>query len=246
MRKYFIFLLLSALIASGCGENMFEGMEDKETEEAQTLEGAREMDGGDYSTAMAECQSVNSDAEAIDCAAATMASVGFTADNIIEAMSDAEKSGNTGDLSYLGYMKLRITKDSLGDLEYAGKVLDARLRAHKTEPELNFQRSLISVIDVVITMGYYIDERKIGTPTDGISIKEAKQLANTIIKTVDAMVTRISFNIGRIASTLPHTEIAGEGIGQVLRDVTKTLDKNGNGIISNQEMIDYLLKEYGQ
>src|SRR3989304_5448640 len=122
MKKGFL-ILVALLVAAGCGTNMFEGMEDKNTTEATASEVTMKLDSGDYDWVLANADKAN----ATDYAAAAMGAAGLNPTELINALNDiAEETGTKNDIGAV--TSISFDTSALSALQTAkGKLSDELL-----------------------------------------------------------------------------------------------------------------------
>lgn len=191
-----------AMALMGCSGNLFSGTEDKNTVEAKAFDVSQKLDKGDYASILSmPAGSVNP----LDYAAAAMGSAGLSPTTLIDALNNIGNSSSSGggvsnssDMSSM--TGLPITPSSVQYIDTAVTGLNDAIASNPTDPELNFQLTLTSLVGTISSLGQvgqtyagisgYAPKVTIqvftGTglvgfdPLNGIDNTEAAQLANFI------------------------------------------------------------------
>lgn len=253
MKKRALFLsLLSLAFIAGCGENSFEGQEDKNTPEAKQFDISQALDTGDYATVLND-----PNASATDYAAAAMGEAGLDPVSLIQAMNEVSRCAQTPTPSDctttttddLGTVtNLPLDPAALDELQTAKDKLATELAANPTDPDLNFQMTLTSLTSTLTALAQ-VGQTNSGSitggfdPTDGISTTEATNLATYItnnitqfsdptVKQVDtngdgtadtSLVDLLAGDVANVVTTLPDAGLgAGSDLNTVLNDATNT------------------------
>jgi len=236
MKKLALLLsLLSVVFIAGCGENIFEGQEDKNTTEAERLNISDDLDSGNYLAVLN-----NQDATATEYAAAAMGLAGLDPVGLIQAMNDAATAGTTGDLGPV--TSLVLDPAALDELQTAKDKLAAELAANPTDPDLNFQMTLTSLTSTLTALAE-VGQTNSGSIggfdlSDGISTTEATNLGNFIATNGDQAVSvdvkdsngndlpdtlanLIAIDVANVVNTLPNANLGSSSdLNQILTEAT--------------------------
>lgn len=242
--------LLLLVLTTGCGENSFEGQEDKETSEAQAFDRSANLDSGNWEAVLND-----PNATAIDYAAAAMGLAGLDPVNLIQAMNDASAAGTTNDLGSVA--GLALDPNALDELQTAKDNLAAALAANPTDPDLNFQMVLVSLTSTMTALAQ-VGEAKIGgfNAADGISTTDSSNLGTYIAgdPTVQVdtngdgtpdtqLVTLISADVNNVSTYLPNANLAGSDLNNVLTAATQgpeSINYDDTGTVSPTDISNYL------
>lgn len=262
MKKGFL-ILVALFIAAGCGTNMFEGMEDKNTKEATASEVIMKLDSGSYDWVLANADKAN----ATDYAAAAMGAAGLNPTELVNALNDIAESGTQNDLGAV--TSISIDTAALGALQTAKEKLSDELLANPGDPELSFQlvlTSITSTITAIAKVGEQavIDNELTGFDPSlgGIDTTEAEKIGNYIAANPNALVdtdgdgdtdvslvSLIAEDVGNAVDALPDAELGASDLNQVLTDVTQgdeSLDFDNDGTVDGTDISDYLINVLGQ
>lgn len=265
MKKLALLLsLLSVVFIAGCGENIFEGQEDKNTTEAERFDISDDLDSGNYLSVLN-----NPDATATEYAEAAMGLAGLDPVSLIQAMNDIAETGNQNDLGAI--TSLPINPDALQYLQEAEDMLSSEQQAAcSADPnsqechDLSFQMTLTSLTSTIAAVAQVGQENVSGfNATDGISETEATNLGNYIAGTptaeVDAngdgtadtsLVTILDSDVTNVVSTLPNSGLGADSdLYQVLSETTQgqgSLNYDGTGSVSSTDISNYLTTVLGQ
>ena len=243
-------ILVALLMAAGCGTNMFEGMEDKNTTEATASEVTMKLDSGDYDWVLANADKAN----ATDYAAAAMGAAGLNPTELINALNDIAESGTQNDLGAVTSISIDTT--ALGALQTAKEKLIAELAAKPNDPELSFQMVLTSITSSITAIAKVGEEGSIADfdPSNGINTDEAKAVGNYIADNpnntdVINLTSLIAEDVGNAVVALPDANLGASDLNSVLTDVTQgqgSLDYDGDNTIESTDISDYFINVLGQ
>ena len=256
MKKGFL-ILVALFIAAGCGTNMFEGMEDKNTTEATASEVIMKLDSGNYDWVLANPDKAN----ATDYAAAAMGAAGLNPTELVNALNDIAVSVTQNDLGAV--TSISIDTSALDKLQTAKEKLTEELLANPGDPDLSFQMVLTSITSTITAIAK-VGEGNVTNfdPSNGIDTTEATLLGNYIAanpgKQVDtdgddspdtSLLTVIAEDVGNAVVALPDANLGASDLNEVLTDVTQgqgSLDYDGDGTVENTAISDYLNNVLGQ
>ena len=258
MRRGFMFFLVVMFLAAGCG-NVFEGMEDKDTEEAKQLEVSQHLDKGDYQWVVDHPEL----AGAIDYAAAAMGLAGLTPTNLIQGLNNS--TSDSGDLSAV--ISLALNTDALHYLQTANDGLTTALASNPDDPELNFQATLTALASTIVAMAQVGDNHAASIEggfdsSDGISSSEATALGVFIAAHPTVMVDTdgdgiadselaglVNADVVTISASLPGAQLGeGSDLNNVLTEATQgagSINYDGVGNVTAQDISDYLRNTLG-
>lgn len=266
MKKLALLLsLLSVVFIAGCGENIFEGQEDKNTTEAERFDISDDLDSGNYLSVLN-----NPDATATEYAEAAMGLAGLDPVGLVKAMNDMAESNDENDLSAV--TSLSINPDALQYLQEAEDMLSSEQQAAcAADPnsqechDLSFQMTLTSLTSTITALAQVGQENVSGfDATDGgISDAEATALgnyiaANTAVQvdtngddTADtSLVTIIDSDVTNVVTTLPNSGLGADSdLYQVLSETTQglwSLNYDDTGSVSPTDISNYLTNVLGQ
>src|SRR3989304_5208815 len=102
MKKTFLYssLLIVLLATLGCGQNMLEGVEDKESGDAQQYAALKSLDSGDFQAVLSACDAGTADP--LDCSAAALGAAGLDPLEVARQLNNLIDSAATGDISAIG------------------------------------------------------------------------------------------------------------------------------------------------
>lgn len=252
-------ILISLLIAAGCGTNVFEGLDDKDSKEAMDLEISRRLDSGDsgdYQWILDNPDKVN----ATDYAAAAMGKAGLDPTELIDALNDISQQSTDGTNDLGAVASLPINPDALDEIQTAKEKLEEELAANPTDPDLNFQMVMLSLSSAVTALGQVGQGLTGVTVTDGISPTEATIIGDNVTDstTVDtngdgtdetALTELLTEDIGNVITSLQYADLGASDLNQVLTDTTQGtggMDGNSDGTVTSQEISTYLTDVLGQ
>lgn len=258
MKKMFL-ILITLLISVGCGTNVFEGIEDKNSTEAGDIENSKILDSGNYDSILDNPE----DANATDYSAAAMGKAGLDPIKLINALNDIAQEGvQQNDLSAV--VSLEINPDALNNVQTAKDKLKEELAANPTDPDLNFQLVMTSLTSTVTALSQ-VGQDNIDNfnPTDGIDPEEASLLGNYIADNPEATVNVdmdgdgendklldiIAGDVNDTVDSLPNANLGNSDMNQVLTSTTQgdgSLDYDGDGIVTGTDISDYLINVLGQ
>lgn len=259
---FYLFLIILAFVFSGCGTNVFEGIESKDTEEANAFDVSKKLDSGDYKWILDNPDKVN----ATDYAAAAMGYAGLDSDSLITALNDMADEEKNNNLSAV--TSLSIKPDALPYLQEAKKKLENELLANPEDPELNFQMVLTSLTSTITALAQ-VGQDSVGgfDSTDGISNSEAVALGNYIVtypgvnvnvdtnndglvNANDTLVSLVAGDVSSIETCLPKAQLGSESaLNEVLQETTQgedSIDYNGDGTVTAPDISNYLISILGQ
>lgn len=246
-------ILISLLIAAGCGTNAFEGLDDKDSKEAMDLEVTRRLDNREYQWILDNPDEVS----AIDYAAAAMGVAGLDPTGLITALNTiAEQETQQNDLGAV--TALPINPEALDELQGAKERLQEELTASPLDPDLSFQMVMVSLTSIVTAIAQ-VGEGLGLTVTDGIDTTEATTIGNNITSDTmvdidgdgidDNLVALIIEDINNVTTYLPYTGLGDSAFNQVLTDITQgagSIDYDGDGTIEDTDISGYLQNVLGQ
>lgn len=246
---FYLFLIILAFVFSGCGTNVFEGIESKDTEEANAFDVSKKLDSGDYLWILQNPDKVN----AIDYAAAAMGYAGLDSDSLITALNNMAE-GEKNDLSAV--TSLSINPDALPYLQEAKEKLENELSANPEDPELNFQMVLTSVTRTVTSLAKVMECNNLGDTRDGIQEDEAFELKDYVNYALnpdegvcgrgETLVNIVSEDVLDMANSLKRTDLGGSDLYETLNAVTTEVDKDSDGTVRDGELKNYLETVLGQ
>ena len=179
-------LLFLALSFIGCGQNIFEGMEDKESGEAKQYAALKSLDSGDWPSVLEQCDLGT--ANPLDCSAAALGAAGLDPIDVAKQLNDLiEKLGTTatGDISAIGTLP-NIDPSYLDEIHDANVQLAAECKASGDEDACS-QVVVTAIAEVVIAIaqvGESLLDPITGLPlvdlSDGINTTEAGIIADAI------------------------------------------------------------------
>ncbi|MDP2167398.1 MAG: hypothetical protein Q8J64_03590 [Thermodesulfovibrionales bacterium] len=263
-RIAFLAVIIPALLLtlSGCGSNMYEGLDDKDTKEARQLEVVKHLDSGDYQWLLDRPSEVS----ATDYSAAAMGLAGLKPTELIKSLNNMS-TGIKNDLSPVA--ALSINPDALGYLVEAKKKLIAERASKPDDPELNFQLTMTSLVSSLTALAQVGIANVAGfNPRDGISQSEAATLGNFVaanpnagvnadvdgdgsITGADTLVVLVANDVTAINAALPKSQLgSGSDMSQVLTSVTGSLDapngvSDGPGVTAG-DISSYLKNIFGK
>lgn len=195
-KRVWLLYLLSAVFIAGCGENAFEGQEDKSSTEARQFDISKNLDSGNYQAVLND-----PNANATDYAAAAMIAAGLNPVDLVKQLNTTASTtaGTTsGDLSAV--TKIEIHPENLKYLAEAENKLTTEIQSKCSGmtattvtqecKDLNFQQTVTSLTTTITALAQIGQNNNIsytdsitGTPktfnaNDGISKDEATALAS--------------------------------------------------------------------
>ncbi|MDO8447146.1 MAG: hypothetical protein Q7T53_13820 [Deltaproteobacteria bacterium] len=265
MKKNLMLFCLLTLITIGCGENVFEGQEDKGTSEAERLEISNKLDSGDYPAVLND-----PNATAVEYGEAAMGLAGLDPVSLIQAMNDVAEDPNITDNDLGPVTNLPINPDALDELQAAKNKLSSEISSICTaDPtsqqckDLNFQMTILS-LSSTITAFAQVGQTNVGgfDPTDGISTTEATSLGNYIASnpTVQAdangdgtpdtgLATLIDGDVDNVVAALPNAALGADSdLNQVLTEATQgsgSINYDGTGDVTSTDISNYLKNVLG-
>lgn len=268
--KKILGMLAVLLIVSGCGSNVFQGVENKNSTEATAMDVSLKLDSGDYQWILDNPDKVN----ATDYAAAAMGKAGLDPTNLMQALNDIASGSSTSQNDLSAVTSLAIDPSALSYLQDAMSKLQTELDANPTDPDLNFQMTLTSLTSAVTAMAQvgqnnavtYTDSNgntQTFDATNGISTEEAEALGSYIVSDpsvqVDttgdgsldtSLVTLVATDVTTVIDTLPNANLGTDSdLNTVLTDVTQgtgSLNYDGSGSVSATDISSYLTVVLGQ
>lgn len=245
MRRVTSVIVILLLFLTSCGGSIFEGMEDKNTSEATSLEIARLLDEGNYDAVL-----THPGVSPLDFAAAAMGKAGLDTTNLLNSLIDMALSTSTNDLSPVTQF-FPINPDAQPYLDEAKNRLTEALLSSPKDYDLNFQMTILCLTDVIVELGKAMEVAGVGDPRDGISPQEATALGDAISQgTATPDINRISDDIVGIA--LDYLPDAGLGVnsdlGNALSSVADTIRglDGDQSTVSSDDVIAYLQIVLGQ
>lgn len=245
MKRHF-FVIICLLIIAGCGTNAFDGLDDKDTDEAIQAQIIKDLDEGRYLDVLR-----NPNANDLDYSAAAMGLAGLNTTNLLRAISIISDAGaNNNDISPI--TGLPLNPDVLKVLDPGGSGLDVLresrdrlLNSATIDAVRAFQIVMLSLVDIAANIGAGVEDLLgLGKASDGISSGEAGDLGNpldpTAVAIIDAFVGRVDIDIKDINT---HRQTAGLGTGPValaLISIVNEIDADGNGTVTRAEIQAYL------
>ncbi len=156
-------LVFLCLLFSGCGDNnLFEGLADDDSKEAQTEQALIAMDDGDYATAISILSSLvasypDDDALAQYLSSAYSGSAGLDTFDLIEVINTLDDADNSGSIDMVGLvlgdenglLTSEQVQDKLEDIETAMEVLNAIGTLNEDQ---RIQLGVLSVTHLSLTM----------------------------------------------------------------------------------------------
>ncbi|MCC7201503.1 MAG: hypothetical protein IT393_02410 [Nitrospirae bacterium] len=183
MKRAFLYssLIIVLMAASGCGQNILKGMEDKETDDAQQYAALKSLDSGDFQAVLSACD--KGAADPLDCSAAALGAAGLDPLDVARQLNGLIDSATTGDISAIGSL-------SGLDPSYLDEIYKANVQlAEKCEAGSEAacsQLVITSVAEVVIALAQ-VGENDVDV-TDGISAADADTIAGLIASSPTVLV----------------------------------------------------------
>ncbi|RMG61193.1 MAG: hypothetical protein D6713_00880 [Deltaproteobacteria bacterium] len=232
MKRWGALIVILTFLAVSCGGSIFEGLEDKSSQEARRLEVAKLLDEGNYDAVLSY-----PGVSPLDYAAAAMGKAGLDTTNLLNSLIDMAQSTSTNDLSPVTEF-FPLNPDALPYLEEAKRRLGDALTSDPFDEDLNFQMTILCLTDVVVELGRAIEEYGVGTPRDGISPAEAGNLADAILNDStpnydEIDILRISDDVVGIA--FDYLPDAGLGINSDLRQTIDSVSATIRGYDNNPD-----------
>lgn len=264
-KRALVLSLLSLTFIAGCGENVFEGQEDKGSTEAEQFNISEKLDSGDYLAVLNDPNVTST-----DYAAAAMGLAGLDPVDLIKAMNDAASGdGTSNDLSAV--TALSIDPDALQYLQEAEDLLSSEQQAAcSADPnsqecnDLSFQMTITSLTSTVTAMAQVGQENVPGfDATDGISDEEATTLGDYITNNTGAQVDTngdgagdtslvdvVADDIANVINTLPNAGLGDTSdLSEVLTETTQgagSINYDGIGEVTGTDISNYLTSVIGQ
>lgn len=256
----FIVCLLTLTLTTGCGQNLFEGQENKDSTQAKQLDTSSKLDSGNYAAVLND-----PNVSAVDYTAAAMGLAGLDPVELIKAMNKISTSSSSTKNDISQVTNLPIDPSAVQYLQQAKTKLQAQLAANPTDPDLNFQMSLVSLTSTVTALAQ-VGQSNSGSITggfnsaDGISSSEANALGIYLISNPDAtvntgsgtatLVSIVASDVASVSSSLPNANLGtGSDLNNVITDATQgpqSIDYNGNGTVTSNDISNYLRNVIGQ
>src|SRR3972149_2718108 len=132
MKKTFLYssLLIVLLATLGCGQNMLEGVEDKESGDAQQYAALKSLDSGDFQAVLSACDAGTADP--LDCSAAALGAAGLDPLEVARQLNNLIDSAATGDISAIGTLS-GLDPSYLDEIHASNVTLAAECEATQDE-----------------------------------------------------------------------------------------------------------------
>lgn len=185
MKKIFLHssLVILLVTASGCGENILKGMEDKGSGDSKQYAALKSLDSGDFQDVLSACD--EGTADPLDCSAAALGAAGLDPLEVARQLNDLIDSAATGDISAIGGLAGL-------DPSYLDEIYEANVQlADECETTGNqdacSQLVVTSVAEVVMAIAQVGDDNGVDV-SDGISASEADTIAGLITDSTTVLV----------------------------------------------------------
>ncbi|MBI4714660.1 MAG: hypothetical protein HY760_01715 [Nitrospirae bacterium] len=235
-------------VAAGCGSNLFEGMEDKESTEATQYATLKSLDSGDFAAVLAACD--QGTADPIDCSAAALGAAGLDPIDVANKLNDLINSTASGDISSIA--SLSIDSSYLDEIHEANVLLAEECEATGDDNACS-QLVVTSIAEVVVAIAQVGDNASIDV-TDGIDTIEAQQIADIVAGT-SSFNDMVDTN-GDGTPETPVVDLIEEDalyieLGQVIEEQVQTIGGadcaagSTTCVVTSGELETYLDTEYG-
>lgn len=243
MKKTFLYssLIVFLLAAGGCGQNMLQGMEDKESGDAQQYAALKSLDSGDFLDVLSACD--EGTADPLDCSAAALGAAGLDPLDVARQLNDLIDSAATGDISAIG------TLEGL-DPAYLDEIHDANSQLAEEcettgDQDACSQLVVTSIAEVVMAIAQVGDNNAVDV-ADGISAEEADTIADLIASSPTVLVDTDGDGIPDVTPILDVIETAALDIINNIND-SPFGDEDGDGTADTElgQVIEDLVEEIG-
>ncbi|MBI5755958.1 MAG: hypothetical protein HZA12_03450 [Nitrospirae bacterium] len=262
-------LLFLALSFIGCGQNIFEGIEDKGSGGAKQYAALKSLDSGDWPSVLEQCDLGT--ANPLDCSAAALGAAGLDPIDVAKKLNnliDTLGTATTGDISAIGTLP-NIDPSYLDEIHDANVQLDTECKDNGDEDACS-QLVVTAIAEVVIAIAQVGESLPGVDLSDGIDAVEAEIIADAIStgSTVDidgdgtatpvetVIETSALYIINNINAS-PFGDPDGDGIantelGQVIEDQVQAMggadcavDSATTCEVTAAELESYLDTTYG-
>ncbi len=231
-----IFLLILAVLITGCGGNIFEGLENKDTTKGIDFQISRDVDAENWEDVLN-----NPDASAMEYSAAAMGLAGFNIEEVVNALADVNDSSTTNDLG--PFANIPLNPDALDELAIAKAKLISDLEKNPSDPDLSYQLVMVSLVDAATQLAYGIQKNG-GDISTGITTQDAKALAeNTVV--IDEIVGAVAEDVKNVIDNIVIAGFSADVTDEINLIVSgdansSGINYDGQGEVSAQDLTNYL------
>jgi len=244
-----LMLMLTFLVAPGCGSSIFDSVENKESDEAVAFEVSKRLDEGDYAYVLSQ----GADADPIDYAAAALGAAGIDIASMVSSLTNASDSTSLDSI-----FAMTSDTDSLDELNDSKSYLEDALAADPDNSALSLQLTMVSLAVVTTSIGQVADNNSVsGVDTsDGLDATELAALGTTIGGAADdsdttkvdttgdgvadtQLATIVGTGITGVSDNVADSGVGDSGIGEVASGATDAL-AGTDGVVTNADISTYL------